>query len=1380
MRLVVVFISWLMGMGWALAAVAGEPASRPEAPEPAEPLTWPEVYVREDFEARQALARLRRLETESRWGEAAEGYDRLVGEAGDALVQVDSSHYRNVTDYVRERLLGWPAAGRERYTAAFGERAARRLEQLGQDASAEAWLDLAERFWLTPAGREAARRAVDVLMGEGRVETGRRWLAELGEAPGERRESGQSGQPAERDAAVEGGGSEGSFPGAVPGEVFWKVALEPLTGQRQARAPLDSSLPSGDQAGQVPARPKTSPADLAPVVAGPRVYVQFAGRLWAIGINSGLAEWSVGPSGLEDEDVVPRDCERGGLVPAVAAGRVFANLTWCDEGEMGASRLVCVDGITGRILWQVEASPPDLGGRFRPVEFFDGSPLLYEGRLYVVVRRRRELTFEDCRLACFDPGTGQRLWDVLIASGPTGEGAGRVMTRSDPVGAEGDIFVQTHLGATARVDGLRGRVRWVTLDPTAVWTASASADRPANRILAARSTVAPPVVHPVLLGRIGLDRLCVLTVPAGSREVVVYDVGNGREVFRLGREEVGDFRYVAGVAEGMLYTVGAQVIACDLSERRIAWAVDLQAAKGAELQGRPFLGPDRLWVSTESGLEWIARDGRHRGRVAWQAMDAPRGQACTGGDVVLSDGAMLVSGPEGLWRLTPRGEGLKQLIAHAEGERDDCAAWLALARFALQRPAEAQRGLAALERAVRCAASAAALKGVEAEHEARRVRDRAFELAIETAEQWSADGVSEEDLFDALLARAAEAAGGHEQQVRYRFVFAAGYERLGRVAEAVRLYQEVLDDAGLRAVGGREAERAIDRLLGRHGRTAYATFDEWAARMLRAGVERGDPAMVREVIERYPNSGALPEALLAWVTMERRAGRPLAAVRLAQDVLRRRATAVTLQKAGQTPVSWQVAVIAQIAEGYFEAGDVLHGLAWLERGRRAHGSEKWLEEGWEETFASLRERLVGRGVQVQRDWPRVAPPLRQVYRLERPGANLLPPQGRAAGFRDAVGGEPVLLFTEGRLEALDPASGQRLWEATPVTVGTPVWLGTRGELLVFSTRFQLFALDRRNGEVRWVVGDVPRKALSAAIDPEILTQASSWALGETLAVALLTDGRGVAVELTSGVVLWDRPLPRRAGGACILNDEHVAYVAQGQPADLVILEAATGREVGVLPVGQAGQVLWCGFTPLRTILAIGGDWLECFDPYTKARLWRVEGLAPVRAGSILVGASGFYTAHETGMACRSYADGKLLWERELAGLAGGGVLQGWLDAGRVYVWTGRGAAALEANSGQVLWAARWDEAPGADSAWLTQRHLLMTGVQPVMEEGAIRWELRAFWVDRETGRQVSAEGEPLEKCEAVPEVGVQDRVLIIRAGATVTGWVNEAESRPSG
>ncbi|HQA46625.1 MAG TPA: hypothetical protein PK579_18935, partial [Phycisphaerae bacterium] len=166
--------------------------------------------------------------------------------------------------------------------------------------------------------------------------------------------------------------------------------------------------------------------------------------------------------------------------------------------------------------------------------------------------------------------------------------------------------------------------------------------------------------------------------------------------------------------------------------------------------------------------------------------------------------------------------------------------------------------------------------------------------------------------------------------------------------------------------------------------------------------------------------------------------------------------------------------------------------------------------------------------------------------------------------------------------------------------------------------------------------------------------------------------------------------------------------------------------------------------------------------------------------SILVGASGFYTAHETGMACRSYADGKLLWERELAGLAGGGVLQGWLDAGRVYVWTGRGAAALEANSGQVLWAARWDEAPGADSAWLTQRHLLMTGVQPVMEEGAIRWELRAFWVDRETGRQVSAEGEPLEKCEAVPEVGVQDRVLIIRAGATVTGWVNEAESRPSG
>lgn len=261
------------------------------------------------------------------------------------------------------------------------------------------------------------------------------------------------------------------------------------------------------------------------------------------------------------------------------------------------------------------------------------------------------------------------------------------------------------------------------------------------------------------------------------------------------------------------------------------------------------------------------------------------------------------------------------------------------------------------------------------------------------------------------------------------------------------------------------------------------------------------------------------------------------------------------------------------------------------------------------------------------------------------------------------------------------------------------------------------------------------------------------------------------MEIASGEVLWERVLPRKAGGPCRLNDEHVAYVAQGEPAGLVVLEAASGREVGLLPVGQAGQVLWCGFTPMRTVLVAGSDWLAGFDPYTKGLLWRVDGVQPIRAGTILPGFRGFYVAQGTGMACRSYADGKALWERELSGLAGGGAVQNWLDAGRVYVLTGRGAAALEAASGQALWAARWDDDPGVGPAWLTQRHLLRTDVRPaVTQDGESRWELRARWLDRQTGHSDSRGWELLGAFETVPDVGVCDRVLIARAGALVAGW----------
>jgi hypothetical protein len=113
-----------------------------------------------------------------------------------------------------------------------------------------------------------------------------------------------------------------------------------------------------------------------------------------------------------------------------------------------------------------------------------------------------------------------------------------------------------------------------------------------------------------------------------------------------------------------------------------------------------------------------------------------------------------------------------------------------------------------------------------------------------------------------------------------------------------------------------------------------------------------------------------------------------------------------------------------------------------------------------------------------------------------------------------------------------------------------------------------------------------------------------------------------------------------------INDEQVACVSSGEDGSkLVVLDSASGQEISIVPLDAA--LHQCFFTPERMLLAVGADWVACFDPWTGGRRWWIDGLRLPRAASLALEVDGFYLTDGSETTLRSYEDGHVLWRRDL-------------------------------------------------------------------------------------------------------------------------------------
>jgi hypothetical protein len=160
------------------------------------------------------------------------------------------------------------------------------------------------------------------------------------------------------------------------------------------------------------------------------------------------------------------------------------------------------------------------------------------------------------------------------------------------------------------------------------------------------------------------------------------------------------------------------------------------------------------------------------------------------------------------------------------------------------------------------------------------VRDQVFNDSLTFAEKLGggATGPAAEATRERVLQlfeRAAAAANSPPQQVRYRLSRAAYAEKERDAATAVRLYQEILADARLRAEpltddatatptqAAAVAEKLINHVVTMAGVGVYEPYQKAAAAALAEARQSNEPAKLLAVAQVYPNASVAPAAMLA-------------------------------------------------------------------------------------------------------------------------------------------------------------------------------------------------------------------------------------------------------------------------------------------------------------------------------------------------------------------------------------------------------------------------------------------------------------------------------------------------------------------------------------
>jgi outer membrane protein assembly factor BamB/TolA-binding protein len=1369
---------------------------------------FPDVYLNDSFQANESIRRAKRLEQADRWDQAARLYRKVAADFGDHLMRIEDDLFVSVGDFVNRQLAAWPARGIDIYRQLYEDQAAEKLDDAANRTDLRALISLFEAYFCTNAAANAGDLAAQLALEAGNfslaVEIYEKLLTRHPlhvKAPADVTAKlavahAWAGRRDQADALItpltlENPDLRISWMGKdrPPDEIFDMVTggVQPATdtidtfswptfaGNVQRNRQIASNARAGAPLWSFD---QFSPASLAgeenksdgtfraarrggkfvsfmPVYADGLICFHDGVTVWALNAVSGNLAWKY----TSNMAAIKTQSNNYDHTPAplftasVDAGRLFVQFGQQPYSFYGVSAqyddssLVCLDVVTGEELWSL--TKQDLAAHLDDVRI-DGTPVPFRGKLYAVGRRTKTFGFEDAYLIRIDGATGEIDWHTHLASASIGGQTVQRPTLSFPAIVDDTVFISTNLGAVAAIAAHDGRVRWLRL-----YERRPRSDRPSRR---SRSTK----TYPWQYGPTVCDGGKVFALPLDGEDFLILDQSDGRILHRESTSDLHDLQIIAGVMNGRLYGIGADVFAWDVESKKEVWAHPLA---DWELFGRPFLTNDRLLVSVAQNEE----DGARPGALLSYPINADppelrRWDALTeGGNVLVTPDQIVIAGDDYITAYAPKDEVFARLEARIAASPNDPFPQLDLAEIAF-RIGEPQRAIESLDLAIDRAGGFAQIVDFA-------VKQRIYHDAVNFAEAILRDDQPDLDLALALYMRAAQCPPNTTAQIEYRLRSAELLQRQQRYSEAVAFYQQILLDASLRAktvrddrgeirfVAGDYAFEQIDNLVKIHGPEVYAPFEKQARTAFIVAREKdADDALLR-VIEGFPNATSAAKAILARAELLRRNNHPRLAARVYHQALSKYPDRVDPPD-----------LLRRIADCYIQAEKNGTALAWIIKAAAEFPDYTFTVDGSEYTFESYAAvRLPAVDFREPR-LPKSNPVEGQVYQRDFDAdVKVLVPEPQFQNKH--VRWDILFTYSKAKINAFDVVADAPIWPDPIDCRMTPTFLGFTKTFAVFATKHQIFAIDTNAGKIAWTHGEYPAELERADADHENF---ANWAAHDLRADRLFSvqdSGQVDCIDLSTGKRMWrhDAEPGQTPTGPLTASDELLVLhaIRRGQTV-FPVLDAATGQQLRIIQLNEKETPLFLALTEAETLIIASAKLIYAYDPHSGDPLWSVRNTKAANLkGTFSLSLEGLYLAEgPSTIVKRSVADGQILWESPPVNNRPVN-LETRVYRNEIYALCNEEIVNLDARLGAVRWMGVHDDEPGFEYRFIGQSNLV--AVDQRRSRAANARTLVAYYYDREKhSGKVAKNGQvELGKYAFLQGVYCYDDHLVVQSGSTL-------------
>lgn len=1047
------------------------------------------------------------------------------------------------------------------------------------------------------------------------------------------------------------------------------------------------------------------PCAVAPAVAGDCVVVADARSVSVYDLFTGKR---LGRCDLRD------DLKAGGFVPEVASlpGEVRYTVTVAGDriyARLGARAVIDPRALAGPRADAAETSEakadsflvclglhPDGRGKLPvhwqakarlletdPATFFEGAPLVRDGRVYAA-RTRCTDPAAVTTIDCYDAETGAPRWRQAVCDARE-QRESRPRYRHHLLTAAGpNVVYCSHSGAVVALDALSGKRAWAARYP--------------RRGERADGGASPRDLAPCVYAD---GRLFV--APADADRVLCLDADGGGLLWESKPVEV---LYLLGVAGGRLvFTTAAAprgIRAVDAATGRDvrAWVQPDDGSSELPSVGRGLLAGGYVFWPTQHGLRVLNQEDGQPAAALFVPPDNP-----IKGNLAVGRGCLVVATAKELLGYVPESHLLEQRQKEAADQPGAALAQYRLA-VALADADQPDKALDALERAARLVRPGEKVGDLPLREGVRKLRDRAYrDLAAraEARQRW-------DEAAGYLTKLAADGPLPGRLQARVRL--GALWEKAGQPARAVEAWQAILADEALRRCvsatadgpvvpAGLHAAMQIDRLIAAEGAAVYAKWEAEAEALVKDTKESVAEAVAVRLAEEYPSAAVTGRVLRQIARQSGLTGRLARAwLSAAQKEDDRAVALAALARHYEARKDWETARETWLRLER-EAGALTVAALDAERPVR------------DLVGAELRKREYrAAGLPSLPDLP---VPLGRAWHVPLDGEELL------------AGGADSLLLRRGEdvLACRDAATGKARWSAA--VGGPPRWAAARGDVVLAAGPRCVCGLRRADGGLLWKFGGTPDDAAAdlagfRLVDGRLFfleDERRLWALdvetgqalwnhvapgtllrsleaggrfsphfhaGRDRVVVQTTAGRGRFFDAVgggdvggwSGRGAWPRP-PLALDGRRLVLVPDARHVA--------LLDLATGKEVWRRPLGrdpsltgEPPQVLGGGDTLLVLVPRNFGQELQRLDPATGAPLWAKPRLIEeddIDLSRAAVGPEAVYLVAGGLLRAVHLANGRPLWDCPLRG--GAGPWQVRLTRGGLLAYSDRARTELDAG-----------------------------------------------------------------------------------------------------